>query len=122
VALGDNMPNVLLTDLDRTLIDSNALHAESTIGFRNKDGNQVVPALTNLLHASSSPTLHGDYISQMVAFPQFRELLLRVLQSGMQIALATSSDKEILRRIPTVGYEYGGQGGALGVCDRATRP
>ena len=41
---------------------------------------------------------HRDYIWRMVALCQARELLLRVQQSGMKIALATSSDQEDLAR------------------------
>ena len=36
---------------------------------------------------------HRDYMPRMVAFSQARELLLRVRQSGMKIAIATSSEK-----------------------------
>lgn len=115
------MPDVLLTDIDGTLVDSNALHAEAwrrsfehfgiEVGLDEawrqigKGGDQVVPIfvseadrerLETPLKEFRKEIFHRDYISRMVAFSKARELLLRVRQSGMQIALATSSDKEDL--------------------------
>ena len=115
------MPDVLLTDIDGTLVDSNALHAEAwrrtfehfgiQIGLDEawrqigKGGDQVIPVfvpdadrerLEEPLKKFRKDIFHRDYISRMVAFPQARELLLRVQQSGMKIALATSSDQEDL--------------------------
>lgn len=115
------MPDVLLTDLDGTLVDSNALHAEAwrrtfehfgiQIGLDEawrqigKGGDQVIPVfvpevdrerLEKPLKEFRKDLFHRDYLSRMVAFSKARELLLRVQQSGMKIVLATSSDKEDL--------------------------
>jgi hypothetical protein len=118
---GGLMPDVLLTDIDGTLVDSNALHAEAWrrtfehfgIQIRldeawreiGKGGDQLIPVfvpevdrerLEKPLMEFRRDLFHRDYISRMVAFPQARELLLRVKQSGTKIALATSSDQEDL--------------------------
>lgn len=115
------MPEVLLTDIDGTLVDSNALHAEAwrrtfehfgiQIGMDEawrqigKGADQVIPIfvpeadrerLEKPLKEIRKEIFHRDYMHRMVAFPQARDLLLRVRKSGMQIALATSSDKEDL--------------------------
>jgi HAD superfamily hydrolase (TIGR01509 family) len=115
------MADVLLTDIDGTLVDSNALHAEAwrrtfehfgiQVGLDEawrqigKGGDKVIPVfvpeadrerLEKPLKEFRKEIFHRDYMSRMVAFPQARELLLRVRQSGMKIALATSSDEEDL--------------------------
>lgn len=115
------MADVLLTDIDGTLVDSNALHAEAwrrtfehfgiQVGLDEawrqigKGSDQLIPVfvpeadrerLEKLLKEFRKEIFHRDYMSRIVAFPQARELLFRVRQSGMKIALATSSDKEDL--------------------------
>lgn len=115
------MPDVLLTDLDGTLVDSNALHAEAwrrtfehfgiQVGMDEawrqigKGGDQVIPVfvpeadrerLEKPLKEFRKEIFHRDYMHRMVAFSQARELLLRVRDSGMKIVIATSSDKEDL--------------------------
>ena len=112
------MPDLLLTDIDGTLVDSNALHAEAwrrtfehfgiQIGLDEawsqigKGGDQLIPVfvpeadrerLEKPLTEFRKEIFHRDYMPRMVAFPQARELLLRVRTSGMKIALATSSEK-----------------------------
>jgi HAD superfamily hydrolase (TIGR01509 family) len=112
------MPDVLLTDIDGTLVDSNALHAEAwrrafehfgiQIGLDEawsqigKGGDQLIPVfvpevdrerLEKPLKEFRKEIFHRDYMPRMVAFSQARELLLRVRNSGMKIALATSSEK-----------------------------
>ena len=115
------MPDVLLTDIDGTLVDSNALHAEAwrrtfehfgiQIGLDEawrqigKGGDQVIPVfvpeadrdrLETPLKEFRKQLFHRDYMPRMVAFSRARDLLLRVRSAGMKIALATSSDKEDL--------------------------
>ena len=115
------MADVLLTDIDGTLVDSNALHAEawrrtfehfgiqtsladmwSQIG---KGGDKVIPIyvpqadqarLEEPIKAFRKQILHRDYLPRIVAFAQARELLARVRAAGMQLVLATSSEKEDL--------------------------
>ncbi len=113
------MPQALLTDIDGTLVDSNALHAEAWrrafehfdihIGFDEawtqigKGGDQVIPhfvkdpekdGLEKKITAFRKDIFHRDYMPRIVAFPQSRELLQKVAAAGMKIALATSSDQE----------------------------
>lgn len=115
------MPAVLLTDIDGTLVDSNALHADAwrrtfehfgiQIGMDEawrqigKGGDHIIPQyvpqadcerLEKRIREFRKDLFHRVYTSRMVAFPQARDLLLRVRQSGMKIALATSADKEDL--------------------------
>ncbi len=111
------MLEVLLTDIDGTLVDSNALHAEAWRHFGiqvgmdeawrqiGKGGDQVIPVfvpeadrerLEKPLKEFRKQLFHRDYMHRMVAFSQARELLLRARESGLEIVLATSSDKEDL--------------------------
>jgi HAD superfamily hydrolase (TIGR01509 family) len=112
------MFDVLLTDIDGTLVDSNALHAEAwrrtfehfgiQIGLDQawsqigKGGDQLIPVfvpeadrerLEKPLKEFRKQIFHRDYMPKMVPFSKARELLLHVRHSGMKIALATSSDK-----------------------------
>ncbi len=123
------MPDVLLTDIDGTLVDSNALHAEAwrrtfehfgiQVGMDEawrqigKGGDQVIPVfvpeadrerLEKPLKEFRKQIFHRDYMPRMVAFSQARDLLVRVRKSGMKIALATSPDEEDL---PTYGKLVG---------------
>ena len=115
------MPDVLLTDIDGTLVDSNALHAEAwrrtfehfgiQIRFDEawrqigKGGDKVIALfvpeadreqLEKPLKEFRKEIFHRDYMPRMVAFSQANELLRRVRSVGMKIALATSSEKEDL--------------------------
>jgi HAD superfamily hydrolase (TIGR01509 family) len=128
---GDRMTEVLLSDIDGTLVDSNALHAEawrrafehfgievemdeawSQIG---KGGDQLIPVfvpeadrerLEPEIKKFRKEVFHRDYMPRIVSFSKARELLVRVKKSGRRIVLATSSDKgdlAIYKRI--VGME-----------------
>jgi HAD superfamily hydrolase (TIGR01509 family) len=115
------MPDVLLTDIDGTLVDSNALHAEAwrrtfehfgiQVGLDEawsqigKGGDKVIPhfvpkadqeRLEKPMKDFRKEIFHRDYMSRMVAFSKAADLLARVRDAGMKIALATSSDKEDL--------------------------
>ena len=110
--------DVLLSDIDGTLVDSNALHAEAwrrafehfgiEIGMDEawrqigKGGDQVIPVfvaeadrarLEEEIKTFRKDVFHRDYLRRIVPFAQARELLLRVKASGRRIVLATSSDK-----------------------------
>ena len=112
------MAEVLLTDIDGTLVDSNTLHAEAwrrtfehfgiEIGMDEawrqigKGGDQVIPIfvpegdreqLEKPLKEFRKELFHRDYMPRMVAFARARDLLLRVREAGIKIVLATSSDK-----------------------------
>ncbi len=115
------MAEVLLTDIDGTLVDSNALHAEAwrrcfehfgiQLGMDEawrqigKGGDQVIPSfvpeqdrerLEEPIKKLRKEIFHRDYMERVVSFADARELLVRVRQSGMRIVLATSSDEEDL--------------------------
>ncbi len=116
------MVELLLTDIDGTLVDSNTLHAESwrrafeqhgiSIGMDEawrqigKGGDQVIPVfvpegdrerLEKPLKALRGEIFHRDYMPRVVAFGQARELLQRVRAAEIRIALATSSEPEDLK-------------------------
>ncbi len=115
------MADVLLTDIDGTLVDSNTLHAEAwrrtfehfgiQIGMDEawrqigKGADQLIPKfvprgdrkrLEEPIKEFRKQIFHRDYMQRIVAFSQARELLIRVREAGMKIALATSSDAEDL--------------------------
>jgi HAD superfamily hydrolase (TIGR01509 family) len=112
------MTKVLLSDIDGTLVDSNALHAEAwrrafehfgiEVGMGEawsqigKGGDQLIPMfvpqadrdrLEPEIKAFRKEVFHHDYMPRIVGFNKARELLLRVKKSGRRIVLATSSDK-----------------------------
>ena len=115
------MATVLLSDIDGTLVDSNALHAEAwrrtfehfgiEVGMDEawsqigKGGDQVIPVfvpeadqdrLEEPMKAFRKEVFHRDYMSRIVSFSKSRELLERVKKTGRKIVLATSSNKEDL--------------------------
>jgi HAD superfamily hydrolase (TIGR01509 family) len=115
------MAEVLLTDIDGTLVDSNTLHAEAwrrafehfgiEIGMDDawrqigKGADQLIPKfvaeadrkrLEKPLKDLRKEIFHRDYMPRIVAFAKARDLLVRVREAGMKIALATSSDQEDL--------------------------
>ena len=112
------MRDVLLSDIDGTLVDSNALHAEAwrrtfehfgiEIGLDEawrqigKGGDQLIPVfvgerdrerLEPEIKAFRKEIFHRDYMPKIVPFSQARELLLRVKARGLRIVLASSADK-----------------------------
>jgi HAD superfamily hydrolase (TIGR01509 family) len=112
------MIEVLLSDIDGTLVDSNALHAEAwrrafehfgiEVGMDEawsqigKGGDQLIPVfvpeadrqhLGPQIEAFRKELFHRAYMARIVSFAESRALLLRVRQSGRRILLATSSDK-----------------------------
>ena len=112
------MTEVLLSDIDGTLVDSNALHAEAwrrafehfgiEVGMGEawsqigKGGDQLIPVfvpeadrerLEPEIKNFRKEVFHRDYMPRIVSFAKARELLARVKKSGRRIVLATSSDK-----------------------------
>jgi HAD superfamily hydrolase (TIGR01509 family) len=113
------MIEALLSDIDGTLVDSNALHAEawrrtfehfgiqvsmgeawSQIG---KGGDQLIPVFVNEkdrqrlekpLGDFRKDIFHRDYMPRIISFARSRDLLLRVKQEGIKVVLATSSSEE----------------------------
>jgi HAD superfamily hydrolase (TIGR01509 family) len=112
------MKELLLSDIDGTLVDSNALHAEAwrrafehfgiEVGMDEawrqigKGGDKLIPAfvkgadrkdLEEEIEKFRSDLFHRDYMARIQSFAKARELLMRVKQSGRRIVLATSSGK-----------------------------
>jgi HAD superfamily hydrolase (TIGR01509 family) len=115
------MVEVLLSDIDGTLVDSNALHAEAwrrtfehfgiEVGMDEawrqigKGGDQLIPVfvpevdrerLEPELKAFRKEVFHRDYMPRIVSFAKARELLVRVKHNGRRIVLATSSEQSDL--------------------------
>jgi HAD superfamily hydrolase (TIGR01509 family) len=115
---GLTMKDVLLTDIDGTLVDSNALHAEAwrrafehfgiEVGMDEawrqlgKGGDKLIPVFVNDADRAKleedikkfrSDLFHRDYMPRIHRFPQARELLVRVKEMGRRIVLATSAGK-----------------------------
>ncbi len=113
------MVEVLLSDIDGTLVDSNALHAEAwrrafehfgiQVGIDEawsqigKGGDQLIPVfvketerdrLGKQIEAFRKDIFHRDYMPRIVSFPKSRELLVGVKKCGIRVVLATSSDEE----------------------------
>ncbi len=113
------MNHVLLSDIDGTLVDSNALHAEAwrrafehfgiQVGLDEawrqigKGGDKLIPVfvkdaerydLEEGIKKFRSDLFHRDYMPRIQRFAQARELLVRVKDSGRRIVLATSAGKE----------------------------
>src|SRR3954462_8029124 len=116
---GEVMIEVLLSDIDGTLVDSNALHAEAwrrtfehfgiQVGMDEawsqigKGGDKLIPVfvkesdrdrLKKEMEDFRKQVFHRDYMPRIVSFSRSRDLFERVKQSGTKIVLATSSIKE----------------------------
>lgn len=121
------MLKAVLCDIDGTLLDSNALHAESWqrtlehFGFPTdfqtivkqigKGGDYMLPcfipeeklpSIENEVKAFRKKLFHREYIDRVVPFCDARRLLERMRQQGLRIAVATSSEREDLEAFKTV--------------------
>jgi HAD superfamily hydrolase (TIGR01509 family) len=117
----------VLCDLDGTLLDSNAFHAESWqrtlehFGFPaefeavvkqiGKGGEYLLPnfvpedklpSVEKEIKAFRKKLFHREYIDRIVPFADARRLLERMRQHGLRIAVATSSEKEDLEAFKTI--------------------
>ena len=115
------MPNAVIFDVDGTLIDSVDLHAKAwQDAFREfgheidfdklrgqigKGGDQLLPvflsedevgATGEALNKRRSEIFKQRYLSQIKPFPKVRELLKRIQDDGMRIALASSAKQDEL--------------------------
>ena len=121
------MLKAVLCDIDGTLLDSNAFHAESwqrtfaqfgfPAGFQaivkqiGKGSEYMLPAfipedklagIEKEVKAFRKQLFHREYIDRVVPFADARRLLERMRQEGLRIAVATSSEKEDLEAFKTV--------------------
>jgi HAD superfamily hydrolase (TIGR01509 family) len=115
------MVEAVLSDIDGTLVESNWLHAaawrdafavidipldiETLRRQIGKGGDQLIPVFVpwwkrpmveEPLKAYRSFLFHQDYFSKVQPFPKVRDFFLRLKQSGIRTALASSSAKKDL--------------------------
>ncbi len=115
------MPNAVIFDVDGTLIDSVDLHArawqdafrefghevafDKLRGQIGKGGDQLLPvflskdevdATGKALNERRGEIFKQRYLPQIKPFPMVRELLKRIQEDGMQIALASSAKQDEL--------------------------
>ncbi len=121
------MYKAVLCDVDGTLLDSNALHAEcwqralahfgidasfeAVVKQIGKGGENLLPcfvpedklpAIEKELIFLINRLFHVYYIDRVVPFCDARRLLERMRQQGLRIAVATSSEKSDLEAFKTV--------------------
>ncbi len=121
------MLKAVLCDLDGTLLDSNAFHAEAwqrtfaEFGFKadfesivkqiGKGGEYLLPCfvpkdklpgLEKQLNSFRKRLFHREYIDRIVPFADARRLLERMRQRGLRIAVATSSEKGDVEAFKTI--------------------
>jgi HAD superfamily hydrolase (TIGR01509 family) len=121
------MKMAVLCDMDGTLVDSNALHAEAwqrtfqhfgfAVSFHQalrqigKGGDQVIPVfvpgpdlekLSKQIEDYRKNLFEAEYFSRITPFPHCRELLLKMKASGLRIAIASSASKQDLVRLKEI--------------------
>jgi HAD superfamily hydrolase (TIGR01509 family) len=121
------MLKAVLCDIDGTLVDSNALHAEAwmrtfahfgyTFTFEDilhqigKGGDQLIP---HYISAEQLPQVEkriktyrkdlfqAEYFDRIKGIPGSRALLRKMREAGLRIALASSADEEDLPRLKSI--------------------
>jgi len=124
------MIKAVLSDIDGTLVESNWLHAaawrdafaaidiqlelEEVRRQIGKGGDELVPvfvpwwkrkAVEEPLKTYRKFVFDTDYMSQVKPFPRVRELMQRVRQAGIRVALSSSAKKdelEIYKKIANI--------------------
>jgi HAD superfamily hydrolase (TIGR01509 family) len=116
------MIEALLSDIDGTLVESNWLHAEAwqkafaamDIQLDREDvrrqigkgGDELIPVYVSWwkrrqveepLKRYRKFIFEQDFLPRVKALPGARELLVKVKESGIQVALASSADKDELQ-------------------------
>jgi HAD superfamily hydrolase (TIGR01509 family) len=116
------MIEALLSDIDGTLVESNWLHAEAwqkafaamDIQLDREDvrrqigkgGDELIPVYLSWwkrrqveepLKRYRKFIFEQDFLPRVKALPGARELLVKVKESGIQVALASSADKDELQ-------------------------
>ena len=111
----------VLCDLDGTLLDSNAQHAEAwqrafaQFGIKTtfeavvhqigKGGDNLIPVfvpeadrerLQKPLEEFRTKLFRREYLPKLKPFPAVRELLIKMKQSAIRVAIASSSNKQDL--------------------------
>lgn len=121
------MLKAVLCDLDGTLVDSNKLHAEAwqrafqhfgiTVSLEDalhqigKGGDHLLPVFVPKEHLDRigkqieeyrKQLFESEYFSQVKAFPGARELLAKMKEAGLRVAIASSASKDDLKRIKKI--------------------
>jgi HAD superfamily hydrolase (TIGR01509 family) len=121
------MLKAVLCDLDGTLLDSNGLHAEAwqrtfehfdykvtfdeALHQIGKGGDQLVPVfvpekdrerLQKPIEEYRKELFHAEYFDKVRAFPDARQLLQKMKERGLRIAIASSASKEDLERLKNI--------------------
>lgn len=121
------MLKAVLCDIDGTLLDSNALHAEcwqrsfehfgypaefeAVVKQIGKGGEYMLPAfipegklpaIEKEIKAFRKQLFHREYLDRIVPFCDARRFIERLRQQGIRIAVATSSEKEDLEIFKTI--------------------
>jgi HAD superfamily hydrolase (TIGR01509 family) len=114
----------VIFDVDGTLVDSNDQHARAWVealaeyGYKvpldqvrpliGMGGDKVLPILTGLAADEPKARKIGErrdaiftdrYLPQVRPLPGARDLLLRLKADGLKLAVASSSEKELLKRL-----------------------
>ena len=120
-------PQAVLCDLDGTLLDSNAQHAEAwqkalehfgisttfeqVLQQIGKGGDNLIPVfvpapdrvrLQKPLEEYRKELFRREYLSHIKAFPGARDLLLKIKTAGIRIAIASSSNKNDLKKFKEI--------------------
>jgi HAD superfamily hydrolase (TIGR01509 family) len=120
-------PQAVLCDVDGTLLDSNAQHAEAwqkafehfgiSTTFKQvlqqigKGGDNLIPVfvpepdrarLQKPLEEYRKELFRREYLPHIKAFPGARDLLLRMKSTGIRIAIASSSNKNDLKKFEEI--------------------
>ncbi len=116
------MVEAVLLDVDGTLVDSNALHAEAwqrtfahfgiDVSFEQalrqlgKGGDQLIPVfvpkerleeLQKPLEEYRKELFKREYLDKVKPFPKVRELVAKIRESGKKVAIASSAKGEELQ-------------------------
>jgi HAD superfamily hydrolase (TIGR01509 family) len=120
-------PQAVLCDLDGTLLDSNAQHAEAwqkafehfgisttfeqVLHQIGKGGDHLIPVfvpeserarLQQPLEEYRKMLFRRDYLPGIKAFPHARDLLIKMKAAGLRVAIASSSNKDDLKRFKEI--------------------
>ena len=121
------MVKAVLCDLDGTLLDSNGLHAEAWqrtfehFGYKvtfdealhqiGKGGDQLIPVfvpekdrerLQKPIEEYRKKLFHTEYFDRVRPFPDARQLLQKMKERDLRIAIASSAIKEDLERLKRI--------------------
>ncbi len=121
------MLKAVLCDLDGTLLDSNELHAAAwqrtfeNFGYHvtfdevlhqiGKGGDQLIPVfvpendrerMQKAIEEFRKNLFHAEYFDKIRPFPDARELLLKMKDRGLRIAIASSASKEDLEKLEKI--------------------